>query len=81
MKKIVTSCPHCVKTIGHDYLMMGYEVETVHSAALVEELTRDMRHRVERARERDVSRPVLPGPIRRYPQGAARAAGAIRRVE
>ena len=44
VKKIVTSCPHCVKTIGHDYLMMGYEVETVHSATLVEELTRDLRH-------------------------------------
>ncbi len=42
VKKIVTSCPHCVKTIGHDYKMMGYEVETVHSASLVEELTRDI---------------------------------------
>jgi Fe-S oxidoreductase len=44
VKKIVTSCPHCVKTIGHDYLMMGYEVEAVHSATLMEELTRDIRH-------------------------------------
>jgi Fe-S oxidoreductase len=43
VKKIVTSCPHCVKTIGHDYKLMGYEVETVHSATLVEELTRDVR--------------------------------------
>ncbi len=42
VKKIVTSCPHCVKTIGHDYRMMGYEVEAVHSASLVEELTRDI---------------------------------------
>lgn len=41
-KKIVTSCPHCVKTIGHDYRLMGYEVETVHSAQLVEELTRSV---------------------------------------
>jgi Fe-S oxidoreductase len=40
VKKIVTSCPHCVKTIGHDYRMLGYEVEIVHSASLVEELTR-----------------------------------------
>ena len=39
-KKIVTSCPHCLKTIAHDYRLMGYEVETVHSATLVEELTR-----------------------------------------
>jgi Fe-S oxidoreductase len=33
VKKIVASCPHCVKTIGHDYRMMGYEVEIVHSAS------------------------------------------------
>lgn len=39
-KKIVTSCPHCLKTIQHDYRLMGYEVETIHSAKLVETLTR-----------------------------------------
>ena len=43
VKKIVTSCPHCVKTIGHDYRMLGYEVEIVHSASLVEQLTRHVR--------------------------------------
>jgi len=43
VKTIVTSCPHCVKTIGHDYRMLGYEVEIVHSAQLVEELTRHIR--------------------------------------
>lgn len=41
-KKVVTSCPHCLKTIGHDYRLLGYEVETVHSAKLVEELTRNI---------------------------------------
>jgi Fe-S oxidoreductase len=41
-KKIVTSCPHCVKTIGDDYRRFGYEVETVHSSVYVEELTRDV---------------------------------------
>jgi len=41
-KKIVTSCPHCVKTIGDDYRKFGYEVEIVHSAVYVEELTRDV---------------------------------------
>jgi Fe-S oxidoreductase len=40
VKKIVTSCPHCVKTIGHDYRMLGYDVEIHHSAELVEGLTR-----------------------------------------
>ena len=40
-KKILTSCPHCVKTIGDDYRQFGYEVEIVHSSVFVEELTRD----------------------------------------
>jgi Fe-S oxidoreductase len=40
-KKIVTSCPHCVKTIGDDYRRFGYEVEIVHSAVFVEALVGD----------------------------------------
>ncbi|MCC7418154.1 MAG: (Fe-S)-binding protein [Acidobacteria bacterium] len=39
-KKILASCPHCVKTIGEDYRRFGYRVEIVHSAVYVEELTR-----------------------------------------
>jgi Fe-S oxidoreductase len=42
-KKILTSCPHCVKTIGDDYRKFGYEVEIVHSAVYIEELTRNDR--------------------------------------
>ena len=42
-KKILTSCPHCVKTIGDDYRKLGYEVEIVHSSVFVEQLTRDIR--------------------------------------
>jgi Fe-S oxidoreductase len=42
-KKILTSCPHCVKTIGDDYRRLGYQVEIVHSAVFIEELTRDVR--------------------------------------
>ena len=34
-KKILTSCPHCVKTIGDDYRRFGYEVEIVHSSVFV----------------------------------------------
>jgi len=41
--KIVTSCPHCVKTIGSDYGRFGYQVEVVHSSVFVEELTRGVR--------------------------------------
>jgi Fe-S oxidoreductase len=43
VRKIVTSCPHCLKTIGGDYRSFGLEVEIVHSAVLVAELTRGMR--------------------------------------
>jgi Fe-S oxidoreductase len=39
-KKILTSCPHCVKTIGDDYRKFGYQVEIVHSSVYVEELLR-----------------------------------------
>jgi Fe-S oxidoreductase len=42
-KKILTSCPHCVKTIGDDYRRLGYRVEVVHSAVFIEELTRGVR--------------------------------------
>jgi Fe-S oxidoreductase len=41
-KTILTSCPHCVKTIGDDYKKFGYEVEIVHSSVYVEELLRSV---------------------------------------
>ncbi len=41
-KKIVTSCPHCLKTLGQDYKEFDYDVEVVHSAVLVSELTKDL---------------------------------------
>ncbi len=41
-KKIIASCPHCVKTIGDDYKRFGYDVEIVHTAVYVEELTRGL---------------------------------------
>jgi Fe-S oxidoreductase len=44
VKRILTSCPHCVKTIGNDYRKFGYEVEIVHTSVYVEALTRDLRH-------------------------------------
>jgi Fe-S oxidoreductase len=42
VKKIVTSCPHCLKTIGHDYRQLGYAADIVHSSVLVAELTKDV---------------------------------------
>jgi Fe-S oxidoreductase len=41
-RKVLTSCPHCLKTIGDDYRRFGCEVEVAHTAVFVEELTRDM---------------------------------------
>lgn len=40
VKKVVTSCPHCLKTLGHDYKAFGFEGKVVHSSVLVEQLTR-----------------------------------------
>jgi len=37
-KQILTSCPHCVKTIGDDYRRLGYTVDIVHSAVFVSRL-------------------------------------------
>ena len=41
VKTIVTSCPHCVKTIGDDYLKFGYRVRIVHSAVYLDGLLQD----------------------------------------
>jgi Fe-S oxidoreductase len=43
VKKIVTSCPHCLKTLGQDYKDFDYDAQVVHSAVLVAELTKDLR--------------------------------------
>ena len=49
-KKILTSCPHCLKALGEDYRQFGYEAEVVHSSVLVAELTRGL-HPATDARE------------------------------
>jgi Fe-S oxidoreductase len=41
-KTIVTSCPHCVKTLGDDYRRLGYDVDIVHSAVYLDELLREV---------------------------------------
>jgi Fe-S oxidoreductase len=40
--KIVTSCPHCLRTLDVDYREFGFTAEVIHSAVLVSELTRTM---------------------------------------
>lgn len=41
-KKIVTSCPHCLKTLGQDYKDFGFHAEVVHSSVLIADLTRNL---------------------------------------
>ena len=38
VKKILTACPHCLKTLGHDYRLFGFEAEVVHSSVLLSRL-------------------------------------------
>jgi Fe-S oxidoreductase len=40
VKNIVTSCPHCLKTLGHDYAAFGLDASVNHAAVVVEEVTR-----------------------------------------
>ncbi|WP_457630308.1 (Fe-S)-binding protein [Oceanithermus sp.] len=37
-KKIVTTCPHCMHTIGNEYPQFGGEYEVVHHSQFIEEL-------------------------------------------
>ncbi len=41
VKRILTSCPHCLKTIGEDYRQFGYSVEIAHSSVFVSRLVGD----------------------------------------
>ncbi|HEY3381862.1 MAG TPA: (Fe-S)-binding protein [Vicinamibacterales bacterium] len=42
VKKILTACPHCLKTLEQDYGLLGFHAEVVHSAVLVSRLTGDL---------------------------------------
>jgi len=39
-KKVVTSCPHCLHTLRHDYPQFGGEFEVVHHTQLIDQLYR-----------------------------------------
>jgi Fe-S oxidoreductase len=41
--KILTACPHCLKTLGEDYRQFGFDVEVQHSAVLVSKIESDLR--------------------------------------
>lgn len=40
-KKVVTSCPHCLHTLRHDYPQFGGEFEVVHHTQLIDRLFKD----------------------------------------
>jgi Fe-S oxidoreductase len=40
--RILTSCPHCLRTLGVDYQAFGFHAEVVHSSVLVDSLTRGL---------------------------------------
>ncbi len=41
VRKILTACPHCLKTLGDDYRRFGHEVAIVHSSVFVAGLMRE----------------------------------------
>ncbi len=43
VKKILTACPHCLKTLGDDYRRFGFDVEVQHAAVFVSGLVGDLR--------------------------------------
>ena len=43
VRRILTACPHCLKTIGDDYREFGLHAEVAHAAVFVADLTRGVR--------------------------------------
>ena len=41
MKKIITSCPHCLNTIKNEYPQFGGNFEVIHHSVLLAQLVRE----------------------------------------
>ncbi|MGN6105764.1 MAG: (Fe-S)-binding protein [Kofleriaceae bacterium] len=48
-KKVVTSCPHCLHTLRHDYPQFGGEFEVVHHTQLIDHLFKEGRLKAEKS--------------------------------
>jgi Fe-S oxidoreductase len=48
-KKVVTSCPHCLHTLRHDYPQFGGEFEVVHHTQLIDHLFKDGKLKTEKS--------------------------------
>ncbi|MCL4346163.1 MAG: heterodisulfide reductase-related iron-sulfur binding cluster [Candidatus Thermoplasmatota archaeon] len=51
IKKIITSCPHCMNTFRNEYPKFGLKAEVVHHSQIIEELMRDEKIRVRKTEE------------------------------
>lgn len=47
VKKIVTTCPHCMNTIGNEYPELGGNYEVVHHTQLIDELIKEGKLQIE----------------------------------
>jgi Fe-S oxidoreductase len=48
-KKVITSCPHCLHTLRHDYPQFGGQFEVVHHTQLIDHLFKAGRLRAEKS--------------------------------
>ncbi len=78
-RKIVTTCPHCLNTLGREYPQLDGQYEVVHHTQLLNKLVREGKLvPVDGPGRRqsgagDLPRPLLPGAAQRDLRGAARA--------
>lgn len=47
VKKIVTTCPHCMNTIGNEYPQLGGNYEVIHHTQLIDELIKEGKLQIE----------------------------------
>jgi Fe-S oxidoreductase len=82
VRKILTACPHCLKTLGDDYQKFGFVAEVEHSAVLVARLLETGSTRLSAADDRSDPEVVLHDPcyLARYGGHTAEPRELLRRV-
>ena len=74
-KKVVTSCPHCLHTLRHDYPQFGGDFEVVHHTQLIDHL-----FKTGKLRRATRSRRSARSPITTAATSAAGTASSTRRA-
>ncbi len=77
--RMVSICPHCVRTIGTDWKEAGATFEIEHHSELLARLGERLPVAGYEARDRRLPRPLLSGPLSRRLRGTARSGVALRR--